>query len=214
MADQTPTPDQDNPEEPTAAAQKPTADASAAGEAPARQAPVAEEALSEDAAPEAPAAPAEDPPAESKPKRRRKAKAVPARLSMTPQERQEHRDAQRARKAAVRRGRRLRERERARTRRQPSAAEELPSLHAAGTGQQKTRQGVVISDRAAKTITVRIDVSRRHPLYKKVVRTSTTLHAHDEQGDAHIGDTVIIKECRPLSRTKRWRLIEVVERAR
>jgi small subunit ribosomal protein S17 len=113
----------------------------------------------------------------------------------------------------VRRGRRLRERERARAR-SSAAPEELPSLRAATTGQQKTRQGVVVSDRAAKTITVRIDVTRRHPQYQKVVRTSTTLHAHDEQGDAHIGDTVIIKECRPLSRTKRWRLIEVVERAR
>ena len=70
-----------------------------------------------------------------------------------------------------------------------------------------------MSDKAAKTITVRIDVARRHRRYQKIVRTSTTLHAHDEQGDAHIGDTVVIRECRPLSRTKRWRLIEVVERA-
>jgi small subunit ribosomal protein S17 len=61
---------------------------------------------------------------------------------------------------------------------------------------------------------VRIDVARRHPSYEKVVRTSTTLHAHDEREDAHIGDTVVVRECRPLSRTKRWRLVEVLERAR
>jgi small subunit ribosomal protein S17 len=133
---------------------------------------------------------------------------------MTPQERQEHRDAERRRKAAVRRSGRLRQRERARARRDGAGApEELPSLRAPATGQQKTRQGIVVSDRAAKTITVRIDVTRRHPRYQKVVRTSSTLHAHDERGDAHVGDTVIVKECRPLSRSKRWRLVEVVERA-
>jgi small subunit ribosomal protein S17 len=73
---------------------------------------------------------------------------------------------------------------------------------------------VVVSDRAAKTITVRVDVAHRHRRYEKVVRTSTTLHAHDELGDAHVGDTVLIQESRPLSRTKRWRLIEVLERAK
>ncbi|HUO70438.1 MAG TPA: 30S ribosomal protein S17 [Solirubrobacteraceae bacterium] len=79
---------------------------------------------------------------------------------------------------------------------------------------QKTRQGVVVSDKADKTITVRIDVARRHRRYEKIVRTSNTLHAHDERNDAHVGDTVIVRESRPLSRTKRWRLVEVVERAR
>jgi small subunit ribosomal protein S17 len=73
---------------------------------------------------------------------------------------------------------------------------------------------VVVSDRADKTIIVRIDVARRHRRYEKVVRTSNTVHVHDESNDAHIGDTVVVRECRPLSRTKRWRLIEVVERAR
>jgi small subunit ribosomal protein S17 len=61
---------------------------------------------------------------------------------------------------------------------------------------------------------VRIDVARRHRSYDKVVRTSTTLHAHDEREDAHIGDTVVVRESRPLSRTKRWRLVEVLERAK
>ncbi|MEO6857954.1 MAG: 30S ribosomal protein S17 [Solirubrobacteraceae bacterium] len=79
---------------------------------------------------------------------------------------------------------------------------------------QKVRQGVVVSDKADKTITVRIDVARRHRRYQKIVRTSNTLHAHDERNDANLGDTVIVREARPLSRTKRWRLIQVVERAK
>ncbi|MFL5822302.1 MAG: 30S ribosomal protein S17 [Solirubrobacteraceae bacterium] len=87
-------------------------------------------------------------------------------------------------------------------------------MRAARPAQVKTRQGIVVSDSATKTITVRIDVTRRHPEYDKVVRTSGTLHAHDEKGEAHIGDTVIVRETRPLSRTKRWRLLEVVERAK
>ncbi len=72
----------------------------------------------------------------------------------------------------------------------------------------------MVSDRADKTITVRIDIARRHRRYEKIVRTSSTLHAHDEANDAHIGDTVVVRECRPMSRSKRWRLIRVVERAR
>jgi small subunit ribosomal protein S17 len=71
-----------------------------------------------------------------------------------------------------------------------------------------------VSDRADKTITVRIDVASRHPRYKKIVRSSSTLHAHDENNDAHVGDTVRLVESRPLSRTKRWRLVEVLERAK
>jgi small subunit ribosomal protein S17 len=81
-------------------------------------------------------------------------------------------------------------------------------------GQQKVRQGIVVSDKADKTITVRIDVARRHRRYQKIVRTSQTLHAHDESNDAHMGDTVTVRECRPLSRSKRWRLVGVVERAK
>jgi small subunit ribosomal protein S17 len=72
----------------------------------------------------------------------------------------------------------------------------------------------VVSDKADKTITVRIDTARRHRKYQKVVRTSRTLHAHDERNDASVGDTVIVRESRPLSRLKRWRLIEVLEKAK
>ncbi|MFL5854452.1 MAG: 30S ribosomal protein S17 [Solirubrobacteraceae bacterium] len=80
-------------------------------------------------------------------------------------------------------------------------------------GNRKVRQGVVVSNKADKTITVRIDLARRHRMYGKVVRSSNTLHAHDERNDANIGDTVRVVESRPLSRTKRWRLVEILERA-
>src|SRR5918992_983060 len=83
-----------------------------------------------------------------------------------------------------------------------------------GPGRAKVRQGVVISDKADKTITVRIDVVRSHKRYHKILRSSIKLHAHDERNDANTGDTVRVQECRPMSRSKRWRLIEVVERAR
>jgi small subunit ribosomal protein S17 len=79
---------------------------------------------------------------------------------------------------------------------------------------REARQGGVVSDKADKTITVRIDTARRHRRYEKIVRSSSTLHAHDENNDAHEGDTVRVIESRPLSRTKRWRLVDVLERAR
>ena len=78
----------------------------------------------------------------------------------------------------------------------------------------KVRQGVVVSNKGAKSITVRIDIVRRHPTYEKVVRSSRTLHAHDEQNEAGEGDIVRVVETRPLSKTKRWRLVDVVEKAR
>ena len=78
----------------------------------------------------------------------------------------------------------------------------------------QVRLGTVVSDRADKTITVRIDIAKRHRRYRKIVRTTSTLHAHDERNDAHTGDLVRVVECRPMSRTKRWRLVEVLERAR
>jgi small subunit ribosomal protein S17 len=78
----------------------------------------------------------------------------------------------------------------------------------------KVRQGIVVSDKADKSITVRIDIVRRHPTYEKVVRRSRTLHAHDERNEAGEGDVVRVIETRPLSKTKRWRLVEVIEKAR
>ena len=79
---------------------------------------------------------------------------------------------------------------------------------------RKVRTGVVVSDGMDKTILVRIDRQVRHPLYGKTVRRSSKLAAHDETNDAHVGDTVRVVETRPLSKSKRWRLVEVVERAK
>ena len=83
-----------------------------------------------------------------------------------------------------------------------------------GPGRAKVRQGVVVSDKGEKTITVAIDVVRRHKRYHKIMRSTVKLYAHDERNDAHEGDTVRVQECRPMSRSKRWRLVDVVERAR
>jgi len=79
---------------------------------------------------------------------------------------------------------------------------------------RKTRVGIVISDVRDKTVTVEVVDSKTHPKYGKTVRVRTKFHAHDEQNDAQLGDTVRIEETRPLSKTKRWRVSEVVERAR
>ncbi|MDQ7841687.1 MAG: 30S ribosomal protein S17 [bacterium] len=79
---------------------------------------------------------------------------------------------------------------------------------------RKSQVGVVTSDKMAKTVVVKIEVVTRHPLYKKIVRRSKTLKAHDEQGTVHVGDRVRIVETRPLSRDKRWRVAEIIERAR
>ncbi len=168
-------------------------------------------ASASDAAP-APEAPAAVPPKERR-QRSRAAKAAKtrARGPVSPHERQEERVAERARKARLRKV----ERERARTKaRAAHVTGQTTPPRERVPGLQKTRQGVVVSDRADKTITVRIDVTRRHRRYDKIVRTSNTLHAHDERNDAHTGDTVVVREARPLSRTKRWRLVEVVERAK
>jgi|SRR5215212_42920 len=136
-----------------------------------------------------------------------------SRPQRAPEERQAERDAARKARASARRVARAKLREKARAARATAPGESTaPREH--GEGRQKVRQGVVISDKADKTITVRIDTARQHRRYHKIVRSSTTLHAHDERNDAHEGDTVIVREARPLSRLKRWRLIEVVERAR
>ena len=79
---------------------------------------------------------------------------------------------------------------------------------------RKVRVGVVVSDGMDKTVLVRIDRKMRHPLYKKTVARSAKLAAHDENNDAHVGDTVRVVETRPLSKTKRWRIVEIVERAK
>ena len=79
---------------------------------------------------------------------------------------------------------------------------------------RKVRQGVVVSDVNDKTIVVQIRERKAHPIYKKMMTTTKKFHAHDENNEAHIGDTVRIMETRPLSKMKRWRLVEIIEKAK
>jgi small subunit ribosomal protein S17 len=228
MADEANNEEVETPVEPAA---EPAAEAPADGvasaqdsEPAAEQAPAETEAAAEaeTAAPVEAAAPAEaaapsEPEVLLTPKERkvaiktRKAAKAGPRAALTAEERQAERETERAKKAAARRVGRASERAKWK-----AGAHERTATPAREheTGTQKTRQGVVVSDKADKTITVRIDVARRHRKYQKIVRTSNTLHAHDESNDAHIGDTVVVRESRPLSRSKRWRLVEVVERAK
>src|SRR3954452_1992964 len=164
-------------------------------EAPAAAAPPAE-----------PAAPAEpEPPPMTPQERRGAARAKRGRLrASTPEERLEVR----RQKAAARSRRRKQERAKKTT----TGEGTPPAEH--GTGSPAIRLGQVVSSKADKTITVRIDVAKRHRRYRKIVRSSSTLHAHDERNDANEGDLVRVVECRPMSRTKRWRLVEILERAR
>jgi small subunit ribosomal protein S17 len=200
--------------EPAAAAPEPaTRDSEPAAEAS------EPEAQAEPAPPAARAAMPAEPVEQLSPKeRRRKARSThvgSARQSRTPEERQAERDATRRAKAVKRRTRRLQERaKRAEHRASTPAAQPLAPVHPPREGARRERQGVVVSNKADKTITVRIDVARRHRRYEKIVRSSSTLHAHDENNEAHEGDVVRVVESRPLSRTKRWRLVDVLERAR
>ena len=95
--------------------------------------------------------------------------------------------------------------------RKPITRTEKPATEPA---RRQERRGVVVSDKGDKTIVVKVDVIKSHPKYKKVVRRSVKFHAHDEQNAAGLGDTVRIVETRPISKTKHWRLAEVVEKAR
>ena len=212
VAEESATPEEPAPEEPPA--EEPVAE-----EAPAEE-PAAEEAPAEEPAAEAPA-PAEE--AEPEPeevltpkearKRTRSLHGGEARPQRSSEERAQERAERRSTKARQRRAYRQKQRER-RAGGPRGEATTAPVEHIASQGTLKVRQGVVVSDKADKTITVRIDVARQHRMYKKIVRTSSTLAAHDEQNEAHVGDTVRLIESRPLSRTKRWRLVEVLERAR
>ena len=228
MAEEEKTEDQEQTEEPEAQAEEPAPEA----EAPAEEAPAEEDAPAEEPeeAPaeavaeepdEAPAAestddsaddasaPAQDDETDWKTRRRleRSRSPVEARPQRSPEERQGERQ-QRRRAGAVtrRRHRQSRRAKKGEPRAGTPPAERRPNP-------TKVRQGVVVSDRADKTITVRIDIARRHPAYEKIVRRSRTLHAHDEGNEAGQGDVVRVIETRPISRSKRWRLLEVVEKA-
>ena len=81
-------------------------------------------------------------------------------------------------------------------------------------GERKTREGMVVSDKMDKTIVVELEDRVKHPRYSKVIRRTTKVKAHDENGTAGVGDRVSLMETRPLSATKRWRLVEILERAK
>jgi small subunit ribosomal protein S17 len=119
----------------------------------------------------------------------------------------EERSALRSSKAAARRRRRQQEKAK------HTPGEGTPPA-VAEPGNPQVRTGTVVSDKADKTITVRIEIVRRHRRYGKVIRSTSTMHAHDEANDANQGDLVRVVESRPLSRTKRWRLVEILERAK
>ncbi|MDX6615544.1 MAG: small subunit ribosomal protein [Solirubrobacterales bacterium] len=202
--------------------EEPKAEETPAEEAPAEEAPV-EEAPAEEAPAEE--APAEDAPADApapaaagssdddelswKARQRLERSRQPSEAK--PPQTPEERTAERATRRAAAKAERSRYRKKARTKRQKgtptSPAEHTPIA-------RKVREGTVVSNKADKTITVRVDVVRRHPTYEKVVRHSGTLHAHDERNEAAEGDLVKIVETRPMSRLKRWRLTEIVEKAK
>jgi small subunit ribosomal protein S17 len=81
-------------------------------------------------------------------------------------------------------------------------------------GRRKVREGLVVSDKMSKTIVVALEDRKKHPLYGKVLRFTTKVKAHDEENSAGVGDRVLLMETRPLSATKRWRLVEILERAK
>ena len=204
------TPDSVKEEVETAASEEGAGDTSTVDtpeEAPAEQAP----------APAAEAAP-EEPQEVLAPKerraRKRAAKAPAAAGPKTVEERNAERLAARAHKAKLRRNYRERAKTKHAEARKEQTTPEPDQAPEHGPGRAKVRQGIVISDKADKTIVVRVDVTRRHRRYGKIMRTSTKLHVHDERNDAGAGDTVRVIECRPMSRTKRWRLTDVLEKAK
>jgi small subunit ribosomal protein S17 len=95
-----------------------------------------------------------------------------------------------------------------------SVTTETPKPAVAERGYRKTRRGYVVSDKMDKTVVVEVEDRVKHPLYGKVLRRTSKVKVHDEQNDAGVGDLVLIMETRPLSATKRWRVVEVLERAK
>src|SRR5437588_5575469 len=158
-----------------------------AAETPAEEAPVAEAEPEPDVEAEAAAAEAPPPPAQPEPKPKRKRLPRVQRRTRT----RPRRERPKARKPITR---------------LPKPEHER--------GRRQERRGVVVSSAMDKTIVVEVDTIKAHPRYKKVVRRSTKFHAHDERNEAKVGDVVRIVETRPLSKTKYWRLAEVVEAAR
>jgi small subunit ribosomal protein S17 len=181
--------------------------------------PKAEETQAEEAFAEEPAAEGEGGPADAGAdemegldwKTRRRLERSRRSGEPGPQQSPEERAAARreARKLAAKR--RSSYRTKKRGKREPGAGTPPVERRSAG---RKVRQGRVVSSKPDKTITVQIEIARRHPQYEKIVRRSRTLHVHDAQNEAGEGDLVRVVETRPLSRTKRWRLVEILEKAK
>ncbi len=186
----------------TEATETPAVDDAPAEEETAPEEPVAEveaPAAAEPAAPEEPAAAAPEEPAAAAPEE----PAAPA-----PQSQPKQKHKRLPRPLRPKKGRRVRT---PATERKPISREEKPEHD---RGRRQERRGIVVSDAMDKTIVVKVDSIRQHKKYKKVIRRSVKFHAHDEQNSAHVGDVVRIVETRPLSKTKRWRLAEIVEVAK
>ena len=182
----------------------------------AEEAPVAEEPVAEDVSAEEPVAEeapdeepvaeeasAEEPAAEAEPKEEAAAPAAPAPQSGPKPKRKRVPRALRPKKGRV-------------TREKPSERKPVTRIPKPESefGRRQERQGTVVSDRGDKTIVVKVDTIKAHPRYKKVVRRSKKFHAHDEQNQAKLGDVVKIIETRPISKTKNWRLAEILEVAK
>jgi small subunit ribosomal protein S17 len=185
--------------------------------------PEAEEAVESDDAAEEPAAEPEaaeesaEPAAATAeadldPKARRRLERSRASGPPRPERTTEERATERAERHRAAGERRRRYRAARRRKRGEPGTGTAPALREPGS--KKVRQGTVVSAGGDKTITVEIAVVRRHPTYEKVVRRTSRLHAHDEANQAQRGDVVRVVESRPLSRTKRWRLLEILEKAR
>ena len=190
-----------------AVAETPVAEEAPAAEpddAPAEEAP----APAAEATPEKAPDPEDDLPWKERRRLQRSRRPSEAKPTLSPEDRAAARVAGRKKKAAERRT------ERAATKAKKGEAKTGTPAAERDSNAAKTRQGIVVSNKGEKSITVRIDFARRHPTYEKIVRRSRTLHAHDERNEAGEGDVVRIVETRPLSKTKRWRLVDVVEKAR
>lgn len=203
-------------EEPVAEAETPAEDAPAeAAEQPVAEAPAAEEEAPADpeAAEDVSDEPAAEAPAADESAEESRADDTEAASDTETGTSTASAEPKRKRKRLPRalRPQRTRPKRVAATERKPIVRLEKPEHE---RGRRQERQGTVVSDAMEKTIVVRVDVVKAHPRYKKVVRRSVKFHAHDENGQAKVGDVVRIVETRPLSKTKRWRLAEVVEAAK
>ena len=201
MADEEKTENETSEETPV---EEPTAEVEAPVEEPVAETP-AEEPVAETPVEEPVAeAPAEEPVAEAEPAAPEpEAAAAPAPQS---QPKQKHKRLPRALRPKKGRRQRVPAAERKSISREPKPEHDR--------GRRQERRGVVVSDAMDKTIVVKVDTIRSHPRYKKVIRRSVKFHAHDEENSAKVGDVVRIVETRPLSATKNWRLVEIVEVAK